>query len=212
MYQELIALAVRVFGINLPTSLNELKKAYREEAKKCHPDKGGSEEDFKRLRKVYDQLLNFEGDPNVFSNGNGSSKKETVDGTPLSELGLGLGPKVNGMDCRYCNHKGYIEKEPEWFIDCSACGGSGEVRRKTECRNCKGSGKFTQARSKRVVDCRTCRGTGSFLLSSMTICLECVGNGRVMEKTGSPLYHRCSSCYGTGEIRIYNPVIPKGRL
>jgi hypothetical protein len=26
------------------------------------------------------------------------------------------------------------------------------------------------------------------------------------------LHYRCNECRGEGEVRIYNPVIPKGRL
>ena len=41
--------------------LGELKRAYRKLVKVHHPDKGGSEETFKRMQNLYDKLLeNFQ--------------------------------------------------------------------------------------------------------------------------------------------------------
>jgi len=50
---------LRVLGLDAGSSLDEsvLKKAYFRRALKCHPDKGGSKEEFQRLQQAYDSLL-----------------------------------------------------------------------------------------------------------------------------------------------------------
>lgn len=49
-----------VLGIPKDSSDSEIKKAYRELAKKHHPDKGGSEETFKEVNDAYKQLTDPE--------------------------------------------------------------------------------------------------------------------------------------------------------
>jgi len=46
-------------GINPPTSLKQIKKAYHKKALVHHPDKGGGEEDFKKISEAYQNLCNI---------------------------------------------------------------------------------------------------------------------------------------------------------
>jgi len=46
-----------ILGINQNASETEVKKAYRDLARKCHPDKGGTEEKFKEINEAYTQII-----------------------------------------------------------------------------------------------------------------------------------------------------------
>lgn len=51
--------AQAVLGLNGGWSLEDLKKAYRGLAFKCHPDRGGDAESFKRVKAAFDYLEPF---------------------------------------------------------------------------------------------------------------------------------------------------------
>ena len=46
----------QVLGVKETSSQDEIKKAYRKLAIEHHPDKGGSEETFKKISEAYDTL------------------------------------------------------------------------------------------------------------------------------------------------------------
>lgn len=48
--------ALRVLGLEPGASQAEVRRAYRERAKDLHPDRGGDEDEFKRLNRAYDRL------------------------------------------------------------------------------------------------------------------------------------------------------------
>ena len=50
--------AYEILGIQQNSSEAEIKKAYRDLARKCHPDKGGTEEKFKEINEAYTQIIN----------------------------------------------------------------------------------------------------------------------------------------------------------
>ena len=49
-----------ILGLDKSASQDEIKKAYRKMAAKHHPDRGGDEEEFKRVQEAYDTLSNAE--------------------------------------------------------------------------------------------------------------------------------------------------------
>ena len=206
------------FDVELPVSSIELKKAYRRMCLKLHPDIGGDEREFKEMQAAYKELTDSSCIAEVFA---GESEymihKTTVDGIPLSELGLGLGETTNGMDCELCEHRGYITRHTKKEISCNACNGTGMYDTKYQpCRACKGTGKFKQARSGRTVDCRVCNGTGVFerkgnipFFMRYKNCHKCSGLGIVYTNAEEIFYVKCHKCHGTGELPMFNPVLLK---
>jgi DnaJ-class molecular chaperone len=214
-FKEAVALAGKFFNLSLPCGIGDLKSAYRKASRELHPDLGGDEEAFKEMRNAYEFLLGLHGKSlGIFKEKEiDSNSKKTVEGISLHNLGQGLGPTQNGRDCPDCEHRGYtVEFGREWKY-CDYCDDFGYIPREFPCRACNGTGKFTQA-SKRVVNCRICNGTGIFKHPYLrTICPKCRGSKTIWGKDeSSPKYRVCSKCEGKGEIPIWNPVIPKGRL
>lgn len=208
------------FALHAPVAFENVKKRYREESKKLHPDAGGSEEAFKALVGAFDELRHlYQSGSHLFDAepGNTSSEprmpRKTIDDTPLSELGLGLGPTTNGRDCPECEHRGYTVTKEHGRAECESCGGLGTQPREYACRACGGSGKFRQ-RLGAVVNCRKCNGTGRFKHPHHEEwCKNCGGLGKTRGPAVTRIYvHKCWSCKGTGEIEVLNPVLPKGRL
>ena len=210
-------LAREHFGLALPVQLVVLKRAYRDASRKLHPDMGGDEEAFKTMHSVYEFLANLQGYTGIFTRDADNeivAPTTTVEGIPLSELGLGLGPTTNGRDCETCNHNGYTTHHGYHYVVCQECDEMGMMPRKFPCRACRGSGKFTQRRSERVVDCRKCNGTGQYKHPFWIVpCPHCYGSKTMhVENPEGVYYTRCLECRGTGEIMIFNPVLPKGAL
>jgi len=215
---SLVDAARLFFGVELPVSSTVLKKAYRRQVLRLHPDAGGDERDFKEMQKAYEELTSSGHVSDVFADEiEYRGESVTHDGIPLSKLGLGLGPTTNGSDCPECQHRGYVEWEYLHTQVCDECRGSGRAPRSVPCRACKGTGKFQQARSKRIVDCRRCNGTGRFVFRydprRPSDCRSCGGAGvRYVKDKTRKVYARCRNCDGTGEIPMWNPVLPKGML
>lgn len=206
--------AAECLGISLPFSNEtELKRAYRRASFAAHPDHGGSDSEMCAVLAAFRRLRFCLDDRSVCINGSNKTPLTTIDGTPLSELGLGLGPTTNGTDCERCEGRGYREHYGPGFRVCLSCDECGEVPRTFPCRPCNGSGKFTQRRSKRVVDCRACQGTGNFKHPRLrSPCKKCHGTKTIWGKSNEASYNKCSNCDGTGEVRVWNPVLPKGAL
>ena len=58
----------KLLDLDKNASIDEIKKAYKQKALKCHPDRGGNEEEFKKISTAYETLS----DPqkrNVYDNG-----------------------------------------------------------------------------------------------------------------------------------------------
>jgi DnaJ-class molecular chaperone len=205
------------FGLSLPLSPETLKGAFRKRAKELHTDTSRDQDTrdaFIAMKDAYDFLVNLEGMEFVYGERAGSENInfKTVDGTPLYELGLGLGPMKNGRDCERCGHKGYTEREDFDRLfsveDCPHCNSTGRIRGFVICSACYGTGLFRQRRSGRTVICRVCGGSGTKFSSSAT-CPTCEG---VRRRSRGASFIRCYKCDGTGEIELFSPLFPKGRI
>ncbi len=209
------------FGLSLPLTSDELKSAFRKMAKELHTDTSGdhgTKDKFIAMKNAYDFLVKLEGMKFVYGDKvkeGETARLETTDGTPLWELGLGLGPMKNGRDCDRCQHKGYTEEDDfsSYFNNwCWNCNSTGRVRGRENCRPCSGTGKFTERNSRRVVTCRACNGSGKHPHNlTYTACSDCGGRGR-KEPPKKVRYSKCYECDGTGEIEMFSPLFPKGRM
>ena len=173
-----------ILNLEVPFTKEELKHNFRELCFKYHPDLGGSAEKFKEIKDAYDLLLPFcvtSCDKEVVLN-------TTVEGSLIFDLGKGLGGLVNSDDCPNCKGKGWYKAFHRDFSHeeiCYACNGTG------------GHGSifsFLEGRG-RWQPCSICMGLG------------------IIHRRSVPkeVLHTCLNCKGTGQIRILNPVLWKGR-
>ncbi len=206
-----MTLAREYLAIELPVTPDGLKKAYRAASRRFHPDAGGEEaskEKFIQVKEAYDFLESLDGVPEVImasESGNVSYHGlRTVEGSLLSELGLGLGPMKNGRECTSCSGRGYNSDSYPKYQDCPACHGTGGRQYVHRCRICRGSGR------KFGGFCLTCDGKGT-VRESFGDCHTCLGSGRG-RREDVRVYKKCFKCGGAGETEVWNPVLPKGRL
>ena len=152
-----------------------------------------------------------------------TEKDQTEEGILLKDLGLGLGPTTNGRPCDACCGKGYTSYSCEKDV-CPDCRrvydmhifsfffdpeGVFEYR----CRKCKGTGSFTK-NGKVVGTCFNCNGKGWHKVNrrARNSCQTCKGRMEIDNPKGAKKHLRCTTCKGTGEILVFNPVLPKGLL
>lgn len=202
------------FNLELPIKLIDLKKAYRRVSFKSHPDHGGSKEQFIAMQLVYKDLVSMSNRLLGIFEEEGELIQTTTSGISLFELGLGLGPTINGRDCEVCDRKGYELRHGSHYKVCEECDVDGMVPRQLKCRDCCGSGMFTQVHTRRAVVCRLCKGSGKFRHPKLrVVCNVCWGSKTLHTTDNGKVYYEiCSKCSGKGEIAIHNPVLPKGAL
>lgn len=180
-----------ILGVSETATQDEIKKAYRKKAVEHHPDKGGSEETFKKIASAYDVL----GDENKrrdydnrknnpFSNASGGfnpfeeffannfykQRKRSVP-EKVVEVNVGVLESFKGIDKSVT----FVRKN-----QCMSCLGSGGER--TNCNVCQGNGFITVK-----------QGTGLFVQISRHVCQGCSGRGYTIT-------NMCYSCNGSGNF------------
>jgi molecular chaperone DnaJ len=193
-----------ILGIKKDVSQEEIKKAFRKLSFTHHPDKGGNEEEFKKIneayatlgdeekRKQYDNrgknpFENFASGFNSFADMFGNSfYQNRKRGGPdkIVEVNLTIKECFLGTDKTIS----YTRK-----IQCNPCRGNGGKR--TNCTTCNGQG-FTTVRT----------GTGLFIQVLRQICPTCNGVGQMVVE-------KCVSCNGEGTSTKMDTVsikIPQG--
>lgn len=126
--QDHAKVCAQLLGVGFPAQEDELKRAYREKAREHHPDKGGDSHMFRRVKEAYDFLKN-NSYLCIAPHASGCAGR-TIQGDFLSELGKGLGPRVNGTTCTMCEGRGYSQDrwyEKITYYTCFKCNGTGEV-------------------------------------------------------------------------------------
>lgn len=219
-----------ILGIGESFTFHELRSRFRAASLTAHPDVGGSELEFIALMDAYKTLKPHAGIDEV-------AKKAltTVEGIPLSELGKGYPITVSAKMCERCQGAGYKEFHETRTVygTCGKCGGTGLLR--YPCRRCGGDGVYKNPRTKKSIgECRGCKGSGwyypprrvpGFLYIGVVhfipgttrpgrSCRLCrgVGRGLIQEEKKETLYTACTTCNGKGEVKMANPVIPRGYL
>ena len=207
-----------VLGVDRSASEDQIKKAYRQQAKKYHPDLNPgdktAEEKFKEVNEAYEVLSDSEKkakydqfghagvDPNFGAGGYGGGSYN-VDFGDLGDIfssffGGGARPR-NPNAPRRGEDAGatvVISFEEAAF----GCKKNINVTRIEKCDTCGGSGAQAGSQPK---TCPSCHGTGQINVSQRTpfgvmqsqrVCDQCRGTGKIIEKP-------CRSCGGKGKVR-----------
>lgn len=177
-----------VLGVTKESTQDEIKKAYREMAKKYHPDRGGDEVKFKEVSEAYETLSD-------------ENKRVQYDR-------FGTSGGQNGGS-RYQSH-GF----EDIFADFGDIFGNGFGRQRQRVR--KGSdlrvqlnvtledvmiGSLKKIKYKKQKSCNTCSGKGGTEIKS---CIACNGTGSRKISQNTPFGNitqaiPCNNCEGTGQ-------------
>jgi len=201
-------------GIEKNASQDEIKKAYRQNALKHHPDTGGDEAKFKECSEAYETLS----DPD---------KKQFYDmygENPNSNMGTGVyDPFVNFARHSRMRKRGTVPSRGSHLritVDSTLEESVKDdvqrtisYKRKVRCKTCNNSG--LKPNHKRT-ECSTCKGTGqfvrrevseNFVRQQISMCPVCHGVGQSIADED-----KCDDCQGTGciteerEIKVTLPV------
>ena len=152
-------LITEIFGLHRSANTDDVKQAYKRLVKTHHPDVGGDPIEFVKIQKAWEELKPLLDSP--LSNGFGTIV-HTVSGELLTELGLGLGPTVNGTPCQHCLGNGY----------------TAFTAYKETCDRCRGTG--WNLINGCLFHCEPCGSTGSIReRKSFAKCWECHGTGEI---------------------------------
>ncbi|HUD42761.1 MAG TPA: molecular chaperone DnaJ [Dokdonella sp.] len=197
-----------ILGAERSATEEEIKKAFRRLAMKCHPDRcpddPAAQERFKEAKEAYEVLSDphkralydqhghaaFEG-----GMGGGGFRGDVDDifGDIFSNIfgmGGGRGGPRRGSDLRYMLELDLeeavfgVEKSIEvpTLIECAACTGSGSADGKTTtCHTCRGHGRVRMQNGIFSVQqtCPHCGGSGKTIANP---CRDCRGEGRVHDE------------------------------
>lgn len=196
-----------VLGVSKNATKEEIKKAYRKQALKYHPDKNPgdkkAEENFKEAASAYEVLSNDE-------------KRARYDRYGHA----GLGGAANGFGGAGMTMEDIFASFGDIFGDAfGGFGGFGSSRRSSGRRMNKGSnlrvkvkltlkeiatGTEKKIKVNKYVSCNSCGGNGAADNNSITNCSTCRGSGHVTRITNTLLGQMqttsmCPSCNGEGK-------------
>ena len=216
-----------VLGLKKGASDDEIKRAYRQMAKKYHPDinkEPGAEEKFKEINEAYEVLsdpnkkarydqFGFEDPTGGFGGGQGFEGGfggfGGFDDIINSFFGGGRRQSSNGP-----RQGDDVEKQMTITFEEAVFGCKKKIRLSVdeECIQCGGSG---AASKNDIKQCTKCGGRGRVYIRQQTIfgastvetvCPDCRGKGKTVTK-------KCPECGGTGRVRKTKDVeitIPAG--
>lgn len=227
--------ALSILGLNRGYSFQELKSNFRKLSFVVHPDRNQGnvecEEELRKLIICYEILEKACTNFGEKTDGNLIIAEKTVEGYRISELGKGYPIIENATTCDICEGKGYTSFREEGafeLVTCPDCEGIGIFSYK--CKKCDGSGEYKR-NGKVVGECNLCNGSGRFYPENKKPiypfepikyipgtmkrgynCKKCKGSGMIYGRALTDrLNHTiCQKCEGKGEIRIFNPVLPRG--
>ncbi len=203
-----------VLGVTKSSSSEEIKKSYRQLAKKYHPDvckEANAEEKFKEVQEAYDVLSdeskkrNYDqyghNGPQNFGGGGFEGFGGGFGDIFESFFGGGFGGNRGSQGGSRARKGSDIEKSMTLEFEDVVKGCKKTIRHQfvDECTACGGTG----AHSKNDIHiCDRCHGSGSVyveqrtifgMAQTQTVCPKCGGKGQEITK-------KCTSCNGTGKV------------
>jgi len=210
-----------ILGVSKSATKDEIKKAYRKQALKFHPDKNpgdkGAEDKFKEAAEAYEVLSNDEkrsrydrfGHAGMGGAGNGFGGGGMTVEDIFSSFGDIFGDAFGGFGgfssggrrSKRVNKGSNLRVKVKLNLQEIANGAEKKlkVKKYAACPTCNGTG---AADSKSYSDCSTCHGSGhvsritNTLLGQMqttSVCPTCGGEGKSITK-------KCHVCYGEGIV------------
>lgn len=210
-----------VLGVSKEATKEEIKKAYRKQALKFHPDKNPgdkkSEENFKEAAAAYEVLSNEEkkarydryGHAGMGGSANGfGGQGMTMDdifssfGDIFGDAFGGFGAFGGGRRGRRINKGSNLRVKVKLNLQEISAGAEKKIKvnKYDTCSSCQGTG---AADSSGLSGCSTCHGSGhvtrltNTMLGQMqtsSVCPSCGGEGKTITK-------KCTVCYGEGIIQ-----------
>ena len=220
-----------VLGVEKGATAEEIKKAYRKNAMKYHPDRNpgdkDAEEKFKELGEAYEVLsdedkrarydqFGFAGvDPNYGAGAGGSGFGGGFGGFgDFGDLGDIFGSFFGGGSSRRSNQNAprageNVGARLDITFEEAAFGCEKEIniQRIENCENCHGTGSADGV----IETCSQCRGSGqvrttqSFMgiqMQSTATCPQCNGRGKMVKTP-------CGTCRGKGKVRRSQKIVVK---
>jgi len=215
----------KVLGIEKSASEEEIKKAYRKIAVRCHPDKNPSKEAETRFREAteaYEVLKDFSKRKNYDAYGsadgpsfrggpfNSSSRYHNADFGNIhfdfedmfSTAGFNLNDILRKKAYAVKKDGASLQARIAISLEDVATGSQKTIkyRRTVKCSDCNGTG----SKNKSTKTCDSCRGSGRS--SGFGACAQCKGSGKIPEV-------HCYTCHAQGFVSSEDQIkidIPKG--